>query len=145
MTKVLFICTGNTCRSPMAEALLKSKNSRNIEVKSAGVFASDGSPASNHTKQVLFEKGIACNHASSMLTDGLVEWADIILAMTESHKYAVLDRFAKARGKVFTLAEFAGKGEYDISDPFGGNVEIYRETLAQLEEMVDAVYKKIEN
>ena len=108
MTKVLFVCTGNTCRSPLAESLLKNMNLPGVEVKSAGTFAPNGSEASINTKMVLEEKGIQHHHKSSMLTEELVQWADHILTMTVGHKTTVIDLFPKAEVKVLTLKEFAG-------------------------------------
>jgi protein arginine phosphatase len=136
---ILFVCTGNTCRSPMAEAILKNKNLPNVEVKSAGVYAIDGQHASGHVKTVLAEKQIQHEHRSRLLTEQDVEWATYILSMTSSHREAILQYFPSAVGKVFTIKDFAGEGEHDVIDPFGGNVEIYQKTFQDLENTVDKV------
>ena len=83
MTKFVFVCTGNTCRSPMAEAIMKQ---RGFEAKSAGLFAFPGEPISREAKKVLSEKGIDFDHSAQIFNMELGEWADIILTMTESHK-----------------------------------------------------------
>lgn len=145
MANVLFVCTGNTCRSPMAEALLKHKGNSDIQVKSAGVYADIGSKASNNTQLVLEENGIECNHTSSPLTEELVEWATLILTMTTSHKFSVIDRFPHSAQKVYTLKEFVSEQAImpDISDPFGGPIDFYRETYKELEPLIEALEKKI--
>ena len=108
----------------MAEAILKSMQIPGVEVRSAGVFAIDGSDASINTRKVLEEKEISHSHRSSMLTPELVEWATYILTMTSGHKQTVISMYPEWGG-TFTLKEFAGASEnLDINDPFGGSIEI---------------------
>ncbi|MFY0761367.1 low molecular weight protein arginine phosphatase [Metabacillus dongyingensis] len=149
MINILFVCTGNTCRSPMAEALLNHmKENDLLSVKSAGVYASDGSDASLHAKQALDEKGIVCNHRSSLLNEEHIRWATYILTMTDSHKELIFERYPQAIEKTFTLSEFVMEGEQnrrDVMDPFGGSLEIYRMTREDLEKMIMLLIKKLEN
>ncbi|CAM3837697.1 low molecular weight protein arginine phosphatase [Mesobacillus zeae] len=138
MARILFVCTGNTCRSPMAEALLANKGIPGVEVRSAGVFAANGSDASLHAKKVMEENNLSLSHRSSLLTESEVGWATLILTMTESHKGAVLSYFPDAAGKIYTLKEFAGEQEgLDIADPFGGNVGLYRESFKEIAEAIE--------
>ncbi|WP_027415226.1 low molecular weight protein arginine phosphatase [Aneurinibacillus terranovensis] len=107
--RILFVCTGNTCRSPMAEKLLqKMANDKglDIEVQSAGLFASQGFAASDHAVRVLRKKGIECTHASQPVTPELLEWADIILTMTESHRHTLWQKYPQYENKVYTLKEY---------------------------------------
>lgn len=148
MKNVLFVCTGNTCRSPMAEALLKHvKNSDQLEVRSAGVFAIDGNDASRYAIEALSEKGIQCSHQSSSLSKELVEWATIILTMTNNHKQSVIDLYPRAGRKTYTLAEYVARDDEekrDITDPYGGSLHIYRQTLSDLEGLIKKLVNKLE-
>jgi protein-tyrosine-phosphatase len=146
MIRVLFICTGNTCRSPMAEAILKSKAIEGIEVKSAGVFALNGSPASAHAQTVLKENNIDHDHRSTMLTEAEIDWATHILTMTEGHKRYVVSQFPKAADKTFTLKEFADSSadKKDIVDPYGGSLEMYRETFKEIQSTIEKILERFQ-
>ncbi|GGM32688.1 protein-tyrosine-phosphatase [Paraliobacillus quinghaiensis] len=101
---VLFICTGNTCRSPMAQALLQKKAA--VHVQSAGLFATPGSPASPGTEYALKSNDITLNHQSQPVTKELLDWADIILTMTMQHKHALTAQYPEVVEKVYTLKEY---------------------------------------
>ena len=110
MKRILFVCTGNTCRSPMAEGLLRGmakKSGLQLEVRSAGVAAVDGLPMSDHSLSVLRERGWDGSFASRRVTAELAAWADVILTMTMSHKRQLVQRFPEAVDKTFTLKEYA--------------------------------------
>ena len=128
----------------MAEAILKNKNLDGVEVRSAGVYAANGSEASAHAQRVLDEKGIEHHHQSSLLTKDEADWADLILTMTASHKRAILQQYPECSGKLFTLKEFSGETyDHDVVDPFGGNLAIYQETYQELEKWINKAIKKL--
>ncbi|MFT9600656.1 low molecular weight protein arginine phosphatase [Mesobacillus sp.] len=144
MARILFVCTGNTCRSPMAEAILKGRQLPGVEVKSAGVYAPDGAEASVNAKIVLEENNISHDHRSSALKKENIDWATLVLTMTQSHKGLILSQYPQAADKTFTLKEFADeKGNLDVADPFGGNEQIYREAFEEIQKSIERIIDKI--
>ncbi|MFC0216410.1 low molecular weight protein arginine phosphatase [Paenibacillus chartarius] len=111
--RILFVCTGNTCRSPMAEGLFRDlarKEGLEAEVRSAGVAAFDGDRISRHSATILEQRGIPADMSSSALTKEHIAWADLILTMTLSHKRAVVQRHPDAIDKTYTLREYVEQG-----------------------------------
>jgi protein arginine phosphatase len=118
MKNFLFICTGNTCRSPMAEAILKHVSDDKLNVQSAGLFAVPGSPANEKAIQVLQNKSIPISHQSQAISKSLLEWADIVLTMTMEHKQVINQRYSSFAEKVYTLKEYVSliEGKNEIWD-----------------------------
>lgn len=144
--KVLIVCTGNTCRSPMAVAILRRlalEQGIELQVDSAGTYATEGGSAHPHAIQVMREKGLDIgDHRTKQFTPQLAEEADLILTMTQGNKRDVISRAPGAAGKTFTIAEYTESRE-EVADPFDGDVGKYRETAAKLESLLRAVVHRL--
>lgn len=128
--KITFVCSGNTCRSPMAECafeyLLKKEGVTGVEVESRGVVANVGAPMSENAKKALQDAGIPIKeHVATAMTPTDILNTDLVICMTERHKIR-LGRMPK----VFTLNQLTGCG--DIKDPYGGDEQAYKECLQEL-------------
>ena len=139
--RLLFVCTGNTCRSSMAEILARRELERRglsgrVEVLSAGTSTVSGLPASHHAIHIMTDMSLDLHgHRSTMLSRELVESADLVLTMTHGQRRMVEDICPGAASRVYTLAGYAGGGG-DVPDPFGGDREIYRACAASLQRLI---------
>ena len=133
---ILFVCTGNTCRSPMAEAycrhLCQDRGAAGIDTQSAGIAAADGAPVSPLVRAALAEEGVDLGYTVSQpVSSTLIDWADLVITMTRSHTNRIHVRYPQARGKTHALLSYVDS-EADVSDPFGGDLEEYVASLAAM-------------
>jgi glycine hydroxymethyltransferase len=150
MKTILFVCTGNVCRSPMAEGIFRQAvhGRGNFRVGSAGLGAMEGQPPSAHAVTAVKELGIdISNQRSRMLTPALVAQADYIFGMTHSHVDTVMLLYPQAAEKTFLLREFddtLDPFEKDISDPIGGSYEVYLNCRDQIEQGIVSLLRFVE-
>jgi protein arginine phosphatase len=144
--QILFVCTGNTCRSPLAAALAVSlcledpENWKGWQIDSAGMFAGNGSPATYEAQLAAAKLGASLDrHVSQPLTAELVDNASHIYCLTQDHVRSVLALAPSAVGKVSLLDPNGG----DVPDPIGGTQDVYDETANVLKGMVQARLKEI--
>ncbi len=146
---ILLVCSGNTCRSPLAAAILSAKlaaspDYADASVQSAGIAAWDGTPASEGSYLVALERGLDLSgHRARMLTRDQVRDADLILTMSDAHTRRVAELGGEQ--KVFTLTDYAGNpdGRRDVRDPMGGDVAGYRETATLLDMLLDKAIERM--
>ena len=150
MKTVLFICTGNICRSPMAEGLFRHAvaGRGDYRVVSAGLGAVDGQPPSAHAVTAMREIGLDISQQRShMLTASLVREADYIFGMTHNHVDSVMLLYPPMAEKVFLLREFdetLDPFEKDISDPIGGSYGVYVECRDQIEQGIASILRYLD-
>lgn len=146
--KLLFVCSGNTCRSPLAAAVARreaaARGLRDVAVESAGVSAWDGAPPSDGAMLVALERGLDVGaHRARRLTRELLQDADLVLTMSDQHAEAA----ARLGGgeRVHLLSRFATRGvsHGGIADPYGGDLDAYRDTADALERHVHALFDRI--
>ena len=148
MRTILFVCTGNLCRSPMAEGFLKRRltlegRDGEFRVRSAGTWAVDSAPASSHAVQVMAERGVdISDHRTHDLAPEDVEAADLILTMTTGHAQAISQSWPAQRRKVHLLSEMVGR-RYDVEDPYGDSIEVYRACADEIEALIEGGYARI--
>jgi protein-tyrosine-phosphatase len=149
--KVLFICTANVCRSPMAERifaqeLAKSDLDQKIHTHSAGLSAMDGDKASQNSIDACQELGLdITDHRSAGLTRTTLEEASVIFCMTESHRALINMYFELPQGyPIFLMREFLETGSKELPDPYGQDIEVYRECRDRMLESMPSLINWVE-
>jgi protein-tyrosine-phosphatase len=146
--RLLFVCTGNTCRSALAEAIARreaiERGLSDVEVSSAGTSAWDGSPASDGALLVALERGLdLSSHRAQQLTRELVQSHDVVLVMGQHHQERA--EALGGEGRTHLLSAFAAgtSSGRAINDPFGGDLDQYRETLVELQSEIRRVFDRL--
>lgn len=138
---IIFVCTGNTCRSPIAEGIFRALDGEaktGLSAASAGLFTQDGLSASENAVKAAAELGAdISNHRSSVLTEELVSNAQYLVCMTGTHYDALLARFLQAKDKIFLLMD------RDVSDPFGGTLAVYQASANQINAGVQSLIERL--
>lgn len=152
--KIMFVCTGNICRSAMAHWLMKKKiedkKIKNIEVYSCGVFAYPEDMPTDAAIEVMEEYGVDLKkHRATQIQSSKIEKMDLILCMTYSQKYSVCQMYPELKDKVYTLKEYVKFDEkdpsnIDISDPWGYEIQVYRLCAAIIDNCIDKLIPTIQ-
>ena len=147
---ILFVCTGNICRSPMAKVIFEDMitkspelTSAHIAVKSAGILNLDHHKASDEAVQLMRERGLdMTEHRSRHIDQDLIDWSDIILVMENEHRENISGQFPHVQKKVLMLSEFAGE-KGDVPDPIDKEIETYRQCAELLSRLLGVMADKM--
>lgn len=150
--KIMFICTGNICRSAVAHRLLEKKikeKNLNIEVFSCGTNAENGDIPTYNAIEVMKDYDVDMKvHKAINILDSNIEEMDLVLCATNSHKRTVLLMYPILKNKVYTLKEYVEydktKKDMDISDPWGYDISVFRHCATEIDKCLDLLLEKID-
>ena len=146
--RILFVCTANICRSPMAQALFNAQAAKRNEAgawsaRSAGTWAAENQAASGHAVTVMAQRGLKIQSHRAHQVDGTsMEEADVVVVMTRNHRDALMSEFPAQRKKIHLMSELEGR-EYDIADPYGGTLDEYEIRAREFEQLIERGYERI--
>ena len=146
---IMFICTGNICRSAMAHWMIEKQvkeQNKDINVYSCGVYAENYDIPTKEAIQVMKEYGVdLTNHKATNIRNSDIEDMDVILCATVNHKNMVISMYPELIDKVFTMKEYAGYPSYDldISDPWGYGMDVYKKCAEEIEICIEKILEKI--
>ncbi len=149
--KIMFVCTGNICRSAMADGMLRKiaiERKLDIEVYSCGIYAEDGDYATYNAIYVARNYNVDIStHRATNIRNSKIEEMDAILCATKSHKEAIINMYPNLKEKIYTMKEYAGIDnngqDMDIKDPWGYDIEIYHNCIKEIEKCIEKIIKKI--
>jgi protein-tyrosine-phosphatase len=149
MSSVLFVCTGNSCRSPMAEVIFRAHlQQQNLldatwRVESAGTWASDGAPAAQNAVELMARRGLDLSkHRSRTVTAAMLAQFQLILVMETNHKEALLIEFPTLKDRIFMLSEMVGR-KISVADPVTKDISVYQLCAKEMEAYIVQGWKKI--
>ena len=156
LLKIIFVCTGNTCRSPIAEFLTKSifmQQDLHANISSAGTMVIEEEPMSSGAITALTNLHLLdselrremSKHRSRLINLDMVYDSDFIFAMSCEHKTFLLNNFPYQKDRIFILGDFVGGTRYDVIDPFGMNVDVYRNCALEIYKLLILMVKRITN
>lgn len=145
MHSVLFVCTGNLCRSPMAMTIMRSLANDSWRIESAGTWAVNGQPASYNAELAMQELGLDLSqHQAQRVTRELLAGFSLVLVMERNHKEALRIEFPEFKNRIYLLSEMIDQ-YFDVADPYGSDLADYRATARELAGILKKGYAQIED